>query len=133
MKQILKTTGYITLILTFSITMGFMFKNGEPYNLSWYFIALPFLMWSALPLAAIFLIWKQAKDTIYTHALLLFTACFISLGGIWILYDAFLLNLDPQSGLVFLILPVLQLIVVAVAFALLAVLNRFLCKPDPEG
>ena len=49
---------------------------------------------------------------------------FLNIGGIWILYDAFVLNLDPQSGLIFLILPVLQLFFVGVGYALKTFLKR---------
>jgi hypothetical protein len=125
MNHYLKTGGNITMLIAIASNLWFMFQNGDPDSFTWYLIAVPFLMWIALPFAAVYLIWKEAIDNVYTHILFLFTACIISVGGFWIVYDAFVLHLDPQSGLVFLVLPVLQLIVVAVAYALNVLLSRF--------
>jgi len=118
-----KIGGIVSLLIGIAANIWFMFQNGEPNRLYWYFIATPFLFWTFLPFAAVYLIIYKANELLYTRIIFFFTSATISFGGFWILYDAFVLNLDPQSGLVFLILPFLQLIVVSIGFGLIQLLR----------
>jgi hypothetical protein len=68
----------------------------------------------------------KAKDLLHTHIIFFILSAAISFGGIWVLYDAFVVNLDPQSGLIFLFLPVLQLFIVAIGFVFNILFNRML-------
>jgi len=122
--QFLNTGSRFNLLIGIAVTIWFMFQNGEPDSFTWYLIAIPFLIWTTFPFAALFLMMKKSKDVLHTHISTFITSAIISFGGIWILYDAFTVNLDPQSGLIFLFLPVLQLIIVSITFALIMFLNR---------
>lgn len=123
MKRYLEIGGLLNLLVGIAATIWFMFQNGEPDSFTWYLIALPFLLWTTLPFAAVFLMIKKTADVFHADVIFFITSAIISFGGIWILYDAFNVNLDPQGGLIFLFLPVLQLIIVSISFALVTFLN----------
>jgi len=116
------------LLSGIAATIWFMLQNGDPDSFTWYLIAIPFLIWTLLPFAAVFLMMKKARDVLQTSITIFIVSAIISFGGIWILYDAFVLHLDPQSGLVFLILPVLQLFLVGIGYALNTFFEAILLK-----
>lgn len=126
MNHFLKTAGLICILIGIATNVLFMLKNGEPNSFTWYLIALPFLIWTTLPFAAVFLMMKKANNVLHTYVIFFLSSAIISSGGIWILYDAFVINLDPQSGLIFIFLPILQLIIAAVGFLAGILLNRLL-------
>ena len=95
-----------------------MVRSGEPGESYWYFLTLAFLAWSSIPFLAL-----GAAAWLFTWGLpgavtLFVTAAVITLGGIQILVDVLLVNIDPQSGIVFVVLPVYQSVVAVLGIGL---------------
>lgn len=124
MNHFLKTAGLVSILIGVAANVWFMFQNGEPDSFTWYLIALPFLLWTTLPFAAVFLMIKKTADVFHANVIFFITSAIISFGGIWLLYDAFVINLDPQSGLIFIFLPILQLICISSGYAITVLLNQ---------
>jgi hypothetical protein len=123
-NQHLKNVGRLFLLTGIAATVWFMIQNGDTTSVTWYIIALPFLFWTITPYALVYIIGRNTENFLRNEIIIFITSFTITAGGIWMLYDAFVQHLDPQSGLVFLFLPVLQLIFVGVSFALIQILNR---------
>lgn len=90
------------------VTVGFMLRAGEPSKIWWWPLAIGFLIWTLLPYAVFaYLAWRFRAR--FAPSLTLFVGTLVVSGlSIFSLYDAFVAHLDPQSGLVLLVLPLLQ-------------------------
>jgi hypothetical protein len=123
-KRYLEAGSRFSLLSGIAATIWFMFQNGDPDSFTWYLIAIPFLIWTLLPFTAVFLMMKKASDAFHTRLTIFIVSAIISFGGIWILYDAFVIHLDPQSGLIFLFLPILQLLCISAGYAITVLQTR---------
>ena len=81
-----------------------------------------FLAWCLLPLVVL---WSfgRAGDVLSVRLLLLATAVLVAGGGVDLYVDAMIVHLDPQSALVFVVVPAAQLAAVAAATAVAGLLR----------
>ncbi len=105
-------------------TLWFMWRaGGEPSQPSWWLGVLPFAAWALAPYAAAALaVWRLRHSRVPTVVLFI-AALLLSGFSVWVLYQVFVINLDAQSGLVFLFLPFWQLLALSPLF-ILAVRSR---------
>ncbi len=95
-----------------------MVYRGNPDTLGWYPMALAFLAWSAIPFITLAgAAWLSSWELPGAVTLFITTAV-ITFGGIQILVDALLVNVNPQSGIVFVVLPVYQSVVAVLGIGL---------------
>lgn len=104
----------VTLATRFILLAGlsanayFMLTNGHPGRILWWPLALVFYAWTSLPFVAIEGAVRYGGNTPVSRVILFLTALIVSLGGIFILVQAFIVHLDAQSALVFVIVPFYQ-------------------------
>lgn len=109
----------IVLALGAVATAAILLDAGDgDFNL----FVLGFLAWCLLPLA-ILGIAGRASDALSVRVLLLAAAVVVAGGGVYLYVEAMILYLDPQSALVFVIAPALQLIATAAAMAVVGLLR----------
>lgn len=88
-----------------------MAYSGNPDSLGWYPMALALLAWSSIPFITLAgAAWLSSWE-LPGAATLFITTAVITFGGVQILVDALLVNVDPRSGIVFVVLPVYQSVV----------------------
>lgn len=92
------------------ITWGFMVQAGEPENWWWWPLFLPFAAWAAVPYAAAAFASYHFRKVVPALWLLLLAGALLSLSATYLLYEAFVAHPDAQSGIVFIFLPVCQLL-----------------------
>ncbi len=110
------------------VTLGFMLDAGEPDKLWWWAGFLPFAGWALVPYAALALVAHRLRSSRRSLWVLLVAAAVLSGSAAALLYQAFVTNIDAQSGIVFVILPLWQLIG-CVPFLLLSLSLR----PQPNS
>jgi len=106
--KVIKITTLVLLSAGVLTTGFFMLDNGEPDTLEWWPIASLFFAWSIAPYVGVAYANEILSNNIFDRSILLFIAIIITIGGIAILIDTFIIHLDPQSGLVFIFLPIYQ-------------------------
>jgi len=95
-----------------AVAFGFMLYAGSPSEPSWWGGMAIFGPWCLLPyLIVLFLSWRWARSPA-AQVLLLLAAAIVSIPAPFILYDAFIANHSSTNALVFVFLPVYQLLVV---------------------
>jgi hypothetical protein len=119
---------YTLLAAGLLTTLVFMAVAGDPARVSWWGFALPFAAWTASPYAAVAVLARHCAHRRWAALVVLVAAGLLSGAGALILANAFIFNLDPQSGIVLVLLPVWQLIGL-LPFALAALA---LCPAEPR-
>ncbi|MEX0341374.1 MAG: hypothetical protein AB3N06_02200 [Erythrobacter sp.] len=101
-----------------AVTFGAMFRMGSPEEASWYALSIPFLLFAILPVA---LLSVGAKSSLLTGmgALVLAAA-----GTIFYVHTAWFAAPDAQAGLIFVFLPLYQLVAAAIWLGLVRVFAR---------
>ena len=125
--QIYKTI-WALIIFAFVYTAYFMLTNGEPGSLTWWPLAVAFYGWACLPFMFVASRIQKHRNQIPYLFVVLVTTVILSLGGLVLLYQAFVTNLDPQSGLAFLFLPAYELIAAAIGLALASITQAAIRK-----
>ncbi len=105
-------------------TLGFMVDAGEPARPAWWLLFVPFAAWGLAPYAAVAVAARRARGSRAPARVLLAAAALLVAGSAALLYDAFVRHLDPQSGLVFLFLPLWQIVGLAPFLVLARALGR---------
>jgi hypothetical protein len=101
------------------VTLGFMLDAGEPGASGWWLLFLGFGAWALLPYGVVALVAIRLGSSLASLRVLLAAALLLTGASSLLLYQAFVVDLDPQSGIVFVFLPVWQLVGLA-PFLLLA-------------
>lgn len=131
MKKIVYRATLCVAALAIFYTAGFFLKNGEPEKLQWWVFGLIFFAWACLPFAYVVQFARKSKDSLSGLFISLLTVTIIAGGGFYILWQSFVTHLDPQSGLVFVFLPVYQLFVVSIGTGAARIMKSFYAnKPD---
>ena len=114
--MILKTIAQILAILASLVTLGLVAYSAEDAEAG----TLPFLigvmLWTVLPYAALFMLARRASTNELLAAILVLAVLVVMASGLWLFWKAFFAHPDPQSGLLFLFLPLYQLAFVAAVF-----------------
>ena len=87
-----------------------MLYAGEPENPGWWLGFAGFAAWMLLPYAIASYMTHRLGGHPSARMVLLVTALGVSLSSTWLLYEAFIRHIDAQSGIVFAVLPMYQLI-----------------------
>lgn len=95
-----------------------MVHSGDPGTLGWYPMALAMLAWASIPFITLAGVTWLSGWELPGAVTLFVTTAVITLGGIQILVGALLVNADPQSGVVFVVLPVYQSVVAVLGIGL---------------
>jgi len=104
--------------------MGFMLYAGQPEHPGWWLGVLPFVLWSLIPYALLAWTAARVRDSRRSLWVLLVASVLLTGGSGVLLYQAFVARPDAQSGLVFLFLPVWQVVVLAVPVVVAHALGR---------
>ncbi|MBW2281954.1 MAG: hypothetical protein JRG82_14545 [Deltaproteobacteria bacterium] len=91
------------------ITLGFMVYAGSPDEPGWWLGFLPFGAWGVLPFAGVAWSVRIRRDG-PGATLLLVGAVLLTSASTFLLYQAFVAEPDAQSGIVFVFLPVWQIL-----------------------
>lgn len=105
----MRKAGLVLLLAGALTTLAFLVAAGEPGRLSWWPAMLPFAAWALLPYAVAFLAARPLAPERFVNALLCVAAALLAATTATVLAAAFVWHPDPQSGLVFFILPFWQL------------------------
>ena len=118
MAQSFQRMVYVLAAVGVLANASLMVHSGEPGELYWYFLALAFLAWSSIPFITLAgAAWLSSWE-LPGAATLFITTAVITFGGIQILVDTLLVNVDPRSGIVFVVLPVYQSVVAVLGIGL---------------
>ena len=98
------------LIAGGSATLGFMLYAGEPSRPLWWLAFAVFATWGLIPFACVAAVARRFADSRGSLRVLLLAAVLLSIGNAFLLYEAFVAQPDAQSGLVFIFLPMWQLV-----------------------
>ncbi len=101
---------FVLLALGALITLGFMLYAGEPEKASWWLLFLPFAAWALLPYGCFAALTRKGLNSTAARAVVIVAAALLSGLAFAALYATFVVEPDAQGGLVFLFLPVWQLI-----------------------
>ncbi len=119
---------WLLAAVALAYTAGFMVKNGDPGALGWWQLALGFFAWaSALYLLAGWYAYRRRHSPSAVIAVFVATLL-MAAGGFGLLWDAFVTHVDPQSGLVFVVLPPVQFVVAGLGIGVAAVIK----EPPPD-
>lgn len=121
---------YVTLLAGASATLGFMaYAGAEPAGLAWWLSLLPFAAWALLPYALLAAAAHRRPANLASRSVVCAAAALLSGFSILVLYSAFVTHLDPQSAVVFVFLPLWQLI----GLLPLLVVSRLLARRGAAG
>ncbi len=118
MKKNVQRGTYAILIFGLLVNAHFMLLYGEPTRLLWWISAAGFYIFGAIPFALTALGNRDFVNNWASHLLMLTTASVITFGGLYMQVDAFILNFDAQSGLVFAVLPAYQVVIAIISLAI---------------
>jgi hypothetical protein len=106
----LERATFSLLVVGALVTLGFMLGAGEPVKPLWWVGFLPFGIWALVPYGALAWFTRRCRVSRSSQWVLLVAALLLSGVSSALLYQAFAVELDPQSGIVFVFLPVWQLL-----------------------
>jgi len=111
-----KTSPYVAMSYGMAVFYGtaiaiIMVDAGKSANLSWFLSVSPMWVWAIAPLFIFVIFISKFHVHKAKVALLILQVAFLG-GSLYLYYDAFYINLDAQSGLVFIFLPPLQYLAV---------------------
>ena len=112
-----------TLLAGVIVTAGFMIYAGEPADPGWWLGFLAFFLWALLPFAIVALMAYRPSMSQRSLWVLLAASVLLTVATCALLYTALIVQTDAQSALVFVVLPIWQLIALPV-FLLVAFLLR---------
>jgi hypothetical protein len=97
----------------YAVTLFAMWRAGSPDSWGWWLHAAPFALWAFAPYALFGLASARMARSRAASAVMLVACALLSVVTAWLLRDAFVANLDAQSGIVFVFLPIWQAIALA--------------------
>ena len=110
------------LLVGVLVTVGFMLYAGEPGHLDWWLGFFFFGLWAFVPYFVVAYMTHRFSTSQRSLWVLLPAALLLTAGSSVVLYISFIAQPDPQSGVVFVFLPMVQLVALvpflAVAFLL---------------
>lgn len=92
------------------VTLACMLYAGEPRRPRWWLGFAPFAAWALLPFLVAGILSFRLRGSPASRRVLLAAAGLLTASTCWLLYVAFIDQPDAQSGLVFLFLPLWQLV-----------------------
>jgi hypothetical protein len=93
-----------------AVTFGFMVWAGDPRHVAWWVGAVPFALWASAPYAVLAVAAWALRSSRGASLTVFFTGIGVLISSFVILVSAFVTHIDAQSGLVFVFLPLWQLI-----------------------
>jgi hypothetical protein len=123
MNKLFSIIIYFVLIPGLIANGYFMVTNGSPEEIWWWLLAVGFFVWGAVPYVGIAAADKRILTNTIGKIILLITALTITGSGIYILIEAFIINLDPQSGLIFIFLPFFQSVIAAIGIGIVLLIK----------
>jgi hypothetical protein len=120
MELVIDSFLYVGVVLSLVV----MIYAGEPHRLYWWPMFLIASAWVLLPYA---IVWQEARRRMAQpgpRVVLLVAAIALTVFSAIVLYGAFIAHPDPQSGLVFIFIPLYQLLGLVPFF----ILARYLAK-----
>jgi len=112
--------GLTTALLLYLSIYGFI---DEGFQWSGLLQLFGFLIWADVPYVAVFWLAAVLVHGRSTAMLVLVAAFAVVMFGALVYFDAFFVHLDPQSALVFLFVPLYQLLAVIALFGALAIIR----------
>lgn len=109
----LERASYALLALGLLATLGAMLYAGQPRSWRWLVGVSGFAGWAALPWLACGFAVRWLSRSRAASALMLAASALLCAATAWLLVDTLFVHIDAQGGLVFLFLPVWQLVALA--------------------
>lgn len=110
-------TIWVIIVLSLAFTAYFLLKNGEPDALWWWPLGLLFFAWTCLPFALVIWFLRTNSESVRVLGVSFVTVAIMAIGGGFLLRDAFVVHLDPQSALILVVLPFCQLVIAGIGLA----------------
>lgn len=101
---------FTLLVFGAVITLGFMLYAGEPERPGWWLLFAPFAAWALLPFGCFAAVVRKGLKARGARLVAVVAALLLAGLAFAALYATFVVEPDPQGGLVFLFLPIWQMI-----------------------
>lgn len=124
------------IILSISAVFGiitnayFMIKAGDVGNFVWWIGFAIFFLWASIPFVTLFYLSKKQYHSPLELIPLVIAALMLVFSNSKILYMAFVTHLDPQSGLVFIFLPIYQFLFLSVFIGISFIIKKVLTRKN---
>ncbi|MBE9030288.1 hypothetical protein IQ266_11150 [filamentous cyanobacterium LEGE 11480] len=106
------------------INIGFMLYAGEPDQLWWWPFFIALATWSLFPYGTVITVFYWLRQKPKSQLLLTLAAVLLTGSTAFLLHESLIANPDPQSGLVFVVLPVYQWIAILPLMVIVSWLQR---------
>jgi len=123
MDRIIKTIAITYCI----ISSGILLYGAMPDSLEGILFTLVISLLMISPQYLLYRLFKRHGKKIFRE-IILFLQVIISAVGIWGYYDTSFVHIDAQGALIFIFLPIYQIMTIILAWLLLAIVNFFLKK-----
>lgn len=115
----------IWILFTFGVfyTAGFMLKFGEPDKLRWLMVSLPFSIWASVPFLINLIFSMRHRNSLIGLVITFITMLIITFGGFYLLWQSFVVQPEQLSGLAFIVLPILQIVISLIGMGIVLIIN----------
>lgn len=101
---------YAALIVCYVITLGCMLYAGEPAAFDWWKVAVFFFVWTGVPYLALAFTGSKLAGAGASRSIVTVGAIVLGIFGLVLLWHSLVVEPDAQGGLVFVALPLFQLV-----------------------
>lgn len=108
---------YAALAVGALATLGFMVYAGRPESAVWFLGMLPFAAWALAPYGVLGMQVRRHAGSARASGVLLVASLLLSAASVFLLWQAFVVEPDAQSALVFVFLPLWQLVYAVIVSA----------------
>ena len=129
----MKTINFIFIALGLLVSIGTSIYAAQPWgdnyayqDISGYFLLLIWEFWIGLPFLLLYLFNKKYSNSNTHLKLLLFASLIVSIFGNYIYVESIVFSSSSTSALIFIFLPLYQLIFLAIIGAICAVISKSL-------
>lgn len=106
------------------VTLGFMLHAGEPGRPAWWLGFVPFAAWAVSPFVAAGMVASRFRASPLAVRLVAAAAAALAGSSLFVYHQGFVAHPDAQSGLLFLFLPLWQLLAILPVFLAARALAR---------
>ncbi len=117
MQNTARNSTFVVLVVAVIITISIIVRAADWATLLLIPVLLGFSAWAMVPYLVLFFSARLPTSSKVSWVVFCATLVIVCM-GVFIYIDAFFVHLDPQSGLVFIFVPLYQLILAGIMFAI---------------